>query len=87
VKPLPDTGLVMGRRRVVSGVQTEGVAVNPATARARRVERVQTLLDDSVEPEAFRFFQGLLIALAISALLWAALAALGYGAYVLITTV
>jgi hypothetical protein len=58
-----------------------------AMTHARSVENAQTLLDSAVEPEAFRFFHGLLVALAISAFLWGVLAALGYGAYVLITMV
>jgi hypothetical protein len=48
---------------------------------------VQARVDDAVEPPGIRFFQGLLVALAISAFLWGALAALGYGAYVFVTTI
>jgi hypothetical protein len=44
-------------------------------------------MDDAVEPLGIRFFQGLLVALAISALLWGALAALAYGAYMFVTTI
>jgi hypothetical protein len=52
-----------------------------------RVENAQALRYGAVEPEAFRFFHGLLVALAISAFLWVVLAALGYGVYVLVTMV
>ena len=44
-------------------------------------------MDDAVEPLGMRFFQGLRVALAISAFLWGALAALGYGAYRFVTTI
>jgi hypothetical protein len=48
---------------------------------------VQARVDDAVEPLGIRFFQGLLVAVAISAFLWGALAALGYGVYVIVTTI
>jgi hypothetical protein len=48
---------------------------------------MQLLLDESVEPEHIRFVRGLFLALVVSTLEWAALAAVGYGAYLLIIAV
>ena len=61
------------------------VAARPAIAQRRSSESLQRFLDDSLEHEHIRFFSGLLVGLGVSALLWAALAAIGYGMYLLIT--
>ena len=61
--------------------------VTPDAAYARYVERAQPFLDDDVEPECIRFFHGLLVAIAISAFLWGALAGVTYAVYVVITTI
>ena len=57
------------------------------TVQGERAETAQRLVVDAVEPGGVSFFHGLLIALAISLVLWGALAALGFGAYVLVTAV
>jgi hypothetical protein len=58
-----------------------------ALTNARSADDGQTSVDDVVVNEAFRFVHGLLVGLAISASLWGMLAALGYAAYLLVTTV
>jgi len=55
--------------------------------RPARAGNAYTCLDDAGEPEALRFFHGLLVAVVISLFLWGVLAALGFGAYVLIAGV
>jgi hypothetical protein len=71
---------------MIEGTQRDH-ARDRAMTHARTIENVQAFLDEAVEPEAFRFFRGLVLALAVSAFLWGVLAVLGYGAYVLVTTV
>ncbi len=56
-----------------------------AMTHARSVKDAHAIPDDAVEPEPFRFVHGLIVGLAISAFLWAMLAALGYAAYMLVT--
>jgi hypothetical protein len=55
-----------------------------AERRGSRIQNLQPFPVDSPEYEHIRFFHGLLLGLAISAVLWAALAAVGYGTYLLI---
>jgi hypothetical protein len=46
---------------------------------------VSVRVNDSLEHEHTRFIRGLLLALSVSVLSWAALAAVAYGAYLLLT--
>jgi hypothetical protein len=68
---------------MIEGTQREH-ARDRVMTHARTIESVQASLDEAVEPEAFRFFRGLLLALVVSAFLWGVLAVLGYGVYVLV---
>jgi hypothetical protein len=60
-------------------------AARPAVARTRNGETLQPCLDDSAYYDHMRFVRGLLFGLGASVLLWAALAAAGYGVYLLVT--
>ena len=61
--------------------------MSSTSERPARAGNAYTCLDDAGEPEALRFFHGLLVAFVISLFLWGVLAALGFGAYVLIAGV
>jgi len=61
--------------------------MSSTSERRGRAGDAYACLDEAGELEGLHFFHGLLVAFVISLFLWGVLAALGFGAYVLIAGV